>query len=113
MIKVFVSQWSRSAKETLPVVPVAFQARQVMEWISENKDKEEAILSTCQEMHCLRILRLIREEVEGVRLKKEEVTFYFDNPVSGILKSIDPTEDGDLDSLVPGGFFTQRGPELF
>lgn len=70
-------------------------------------------ICTSSEMHVLRLLRHVREEVEGIKLAPKNLEFWFDSPdFSGMIK-INPTEDGDLDKNVPGGFFTHREKELF
>jgi hypothetical protein len=103
---------------TLPPVILNNKAAQVTEYlrrligIFSYKDSP-FILVTTDELHVLRLLRHVREEVDGIRLNKNQLIFAFDNPDDGSMVSISPTDDGELDQQVPGGFFTQRTSELF
>jgi len=111
-LSVFVYQFhTPEDRETFPAEIHANQAVQVMDFIRSGRAGN---IVTTQEIHVLRLLRLIREEVDGLRLSTASVRFYFDVPGKpGELMKIDPTEDGDLSARVPGGFFTARSVELF
>ncbi len=115
LIKVYVYQWEKSARDSFPILPVSFQAQQIMDFLLNCKriGWTEITLVTTQEIHVLRLLRLVREEVDNLKLTTEELEFYFDSPDDREMVKILPTEDGDLAAQVPGGFFTARVPELF
>ncbi len=66
-----------------------------------------------QELHILRLLRHVREEVDGIKLTPQNLQIWFDRPDGNDMVLIPVTEDGDLAGNVPGGFFTQRASELF
>lgn len=111
-LSVFIHQFHTPEDgETFPPTLATKQANQVMDFLLSGRAGN---ITTTQEMHVLRILRLIREEIDGLRLDPELVRFFFDVPGKPFeIKEIQPTEDGDLASPVPGGFFTARMVELF
>lgn len=114
-LRVIVHQWTTPEAETFPHELPSRQAGQVTEFLKRRAAGEPVgIIVTTSEMHVLRILRCIREEVDGVELSHDEVEFLFDSPGNpGELMQILPTQDGDLSANVPGGFFTFRAEELF
>lgn len=114
-LTVFVHQWSNPERETLPHVCCGQQVAQVMDFVRRRIAGEQpGHLVTTSEIHVLRLLRLIREEVDGIRLEPYELVFMFDvQDKPGEFVEALPTTDGDLQQKVPGNFFWQRGTELF
>lgn len=113
IVRIF--QYTYCCTNTLYNAPERFRGNQITSFLREDitNFQEVTTISTSSEMHVLRLLRHVREEVDGIKLKPENLEFWFDIPDSNDMIKINPTEDGDLDKNVPGGFFTHREKELF
>lgn len=84
--------------------------------------KNTFILETHSEHLILRILRRVRETTEGkvsgwpgIPVRPEDVTVVFVEPTAkgSIIRHMPVTPDGDFGAPWPGGFFEERGKELF
>lgn len=116
-VSVDVYQFSRPGIITLPFFPLSSCADQATEFLKNRIEVHKNganlhVISGAHELQVLRLLRHIREEVNGIKLIPKNLVFYFDTPDNSSMIRIDPTEDGDLSSRVPGGFFNQRFVEL-
>ena len=81
------------------------------------------LLETHSEHLILRILRRIRETTEsqgkpangGIPVRPEDVSVLFVEPTAkgSVVRQLTVTPDGDFAERWPGGFFEERGKELF
>jgi hypothetical protein len=86
-----------------------------------NQRRNNFIIETHSEHIALRLLRRIREtKVAHIKhreyqISKEEVAFYYFNPVEGGTEVVHlrTTDDGDFLDRWPSGFFAEREAELF
>jgi hypothetical protein len=121
-VLVFVSQWHEIAPAhddvVLPQLPIGKQLNQITEWLKGDIGRWNGgaytTLALTSELHVLRLLRHVRETVDGIRLKPDQLRMYFDSvDEQDDYRRINVTDDGDLASPVAGGFFCQRLTELF
>ena len=87
------------------------------------ENKNTFLLETHSEHLILRILRRVRETTEGgkdlpagfPRVRPEDVSVVFVEPTAGesVVRVLPVTPDGDFSEPWPGGFFEERGKELF
>ncbi len=114
LIEVDVYQYHVPGIITLPVFPLAEAANYATQWLKGEllKEKTHLVISGPQEIQVLRLLRHVREEVDGIKLKPHNLVFWFDMPDDSRMIKIEATQDGDLNKKVPGGFFSNRFAEL-
>lgn len=91
------------------------QKRSVTEWLRDwAYFSGAAAFVTSHEIHVLRFLRHSRKPLEGLpKFNAADFEFWFDFPDRNGLIKIGVDDEGNLLDNVPGGFFTQRGEELF
>lgn len=102
-------------------LPLGKQAKVITEYLKSDIElfvngwatKKTPVVITDYEMQVLRLLRHVREGVEGIKLTPSNLEFWFDNPDNFDMVMCRVTDDGDFLDQVPGGFFTQRAAELF
>jgi hypothetical protein len=121
IVHVFQFSWKPRTLEWVPpnmrtAQITAFLREDIQNWISYPNLSvaiEPTTIFTDCELHILRLLRHVREEVDGIKLKPENLSVWFDHPDSLEMFNLRVDNDGDFMDHVPGGFFTLRGPELF
>ena len=115
LIEVRIYQYRVPPVVSLPIFPLDNAANETTEWVKDRllKGVTRIVIFSPQEIQVLRLLRHVREEVDGIKLQPENLVFYFDKPDSHDMVTMYATPDGDLTGNVPGGFFTQRAAELF
>lgn len=116
MIDLYVHQHTPLENPTFPPgrpAQVALEDVQFLALMWQTSGRTASLeFRTAEELHVLRFLRLIREEVRGVRIPADSLRLHFDKPDGPGHVTILATEDGDLASQVPGGFFAARFNEL-
>lgn len=115
IVRVYQYTWF---EKTLQSVPINKRAEQITQFLTKDiesfaTEKQHTIIHTDEELHVLRLLRHVREEVNQIKLEPRNLEFWFDKPDGYDMDIINPTSDGDLEDRVPGGFFNQRAGELF
>lgn len=115
-------QWTINAPNSFECVPHGWQALQIMDYVKTWKQNKRCRpIHTTHEIHVLRLLKLVRKNIDGIQLAPEDLIFYFDYPNDPpilwshgqYMEKIEVDSHGELIKAVPGGLFEQGFEEIF